>query len=58
MGFVFDDGRFEVYDSATEESITTLDRFTQVVQPYRDRGEIDAIKMFFFISPEALQLRP
>lgn len=58
MGFVFDDGRFEIYNSATEESIMTLDRFMQEIQPYRDAGNIDAIKMFFFISPEALHLRP
>lgn len=58
MGFVFDDGRFEVYYLENDESITTLDRFMHVTQPYRDIGDIDAIKMFFFISPEALQLRP
>lgn len=58
MGFVFDDGRFEIYNSATEESIMTLDRFMQEIQPYGDAGNIDAIKVFFFISPEALQLRP
>lgn len=58
MGYVFADGRFEVYDSSTDESITTVDGFMEATRKFREERDIEAIQLFFFISVAALELRP
>ncbi|AKK06930.1 hypothetical protein CMUST_13180 [Corynebacterium mustelae] len=58
MGYVFADGRFEVYDSSTDEPITTVDRFMEATRKFREERDIEAIQLFFFISVAALELRP
>ncbi|WP_257183710.1 hypothetical protein [Corynebacterium cystitidis] len=58
IGYVFADGRFEVYDLNTDESITSLERFQEVTAPYRESGNISNLESCFFIFVAALELRP
>ncbi|SES03831.1 hypothetical protein [Corynebacterium cystitidis] len=57
IGYVFADGRFEVYDSVHDESITSLERFQEVTAPYRE-SDIEFLRMCLYVSTAALELRP